>query len=53
MIRINSKKIGYAGTKDARAITVQMLTLESVKPSSILLAKDELKKSGLYVGNYK
>ncbi|KAI8881358.1 tRNA pseudouridine synthase D [Backusella circina FSU 941] len=40
-------------SKKSSAITVQMLTLDSVKPSNVLLAMDELKKSGLYVGDYK
>lgn len=44
---------GYAGTKDARAITVQTLTMKSVKPGRIIMAQEELQKSGIYIGDFK
>jgi tRNA pseudouridine13 synthase len=50
---VNAKHFGYAGTKDARAITTQTLTLKSVKPGRIIMAQEDLKKSGIYVGNFR
>lgn len=50
---VHVKHFGYAGTKDARAITVQTLTMKSVKPGRIVMAQDDLQKSGIYVGNFK
>lgn len=50
---IQPKLIGYAGTKDARAITTQALTLKSVKPARIVAVQEELKKSQIYLGNFK
>ena len=47
------KHLGYAGTKDARAITVQTLTMKSVKPGRIIMAQEDLQKSGIYIGNFK
>jgi tRNA pseudouridine13 synthase len=49
---IQSKVIGYAGTKDARAITTQALTLKGVRPGILVAAKEELQKSKIYIGNY-
>ncbi|GAA5811004.1 hypothetical protein MFLAVUS_004433 [Mucor flavus] len=50
---VHSKHFGYAGTKDARAITTQTLTMKSVKPGRIVMAQDELKKCGIYLGDFK
>ncbi|CEG83732.1 hypothetical protein RMATCC62417_17608 [Rhizopus microsporus] len=50
---VHAKHFGYAGTKDARAITTQALTLKRIKPGRLLKAKDELLKSGIYIGDYK
>lgn len=50
---VHVKHFGYAGTKDARAITVQTLTMKSVKPGRIVMAQEELKKSGICLGNFK
>ncbi|KAI9260830.1 pseudouridine synthase [Sporodiniella umbellata] len=49
---IPAKFFGYAGTKDARAITTQVLSLKKIKPGRLLAAKDDLMKSGIYIGNY-
>lgn len=51
--RIHAKHFGYAGTKDARAITTQTLTLKSVKPGRIIMAQQDLIKSGIYLGDFK
>lgn len=50
---VQSKLIGYAGTKDARAITTQLLTFKSVKPGRLIAVQEELKKSQIYLGNFK
>ncbi|KAG1447865.1 hypothetical protein G6F56_009121 [Rhizopus delemar] len=50
---ISPKFFGYAGTKDARAITTQVLSLKKIKPGRLLLAQEELSKSGIYIGDYK
>jgi tRNA pseudouridine13 synthase len=50
---VHVKHFSYAGTKDARAITVQTLTMKSVKPGRIVMAQEDLKKSGIYVGDFK
>ncbi|KAL7317776.1 multisubstrate pseudouridine synthase 7 [Mucor circinelloides] len=50
---IHAKHFGYAGTKDARAITTQTLTLKSVKPGRIIMAQEELIQSGIYLGDFK
>ncbi|CEP16132.1 hypothetical protein [Parasitella parasitica] len=50
---VHPKNFGYAGTKDARAITTQALTLKSVKPGRIIMAQEELKLSGIYLGDFK
>ncbi|KAG2212659.1 hypothetical protein INT47_000636 [Mucor saturninus] len=50
---VHTKHFGYAGTKDSRAITTQTLTMKSVKPGRIVMAQEELKKAGIYVGDFK
>ncbi|KAG0743702.1 hypothetical protein G6F57_007998 [Rhizopus arrhizus] len=40
-------------TKDARAITTQTLSLKRIKPGRFVAAKEELMKSGIYIGDYK
>ncbi|KAI7907261.1 pseudouridine synthase [Cokeromyces recurvatus] len=49
----NVKNFGYAGIKDARAITTQTLTMKGVKPGRIMVVQEELNKSGLYLGDFK
>ncbi|KAI8366468.1 pseudouridine synthase [Choanephora cucurbitarum] len=52
-IGVQAKNFGYAGTKDAKAITTQSLTLKSVKPGRIVMAQEDLKKSNIYIGDFK
>ncbi|KAI8071095.1 pseudouridine synthase [Gongronella butleri] len=47
------KHIGYAGTKDARAITVQSMTISRGRPERFLAAREELERRGIYVGDLK
>ncbi|KAI8369919.1 pseudouridine synthase [Blakeslea trispora] len=44
-INIVASKIG--------AITTQTLTLKSVKPGRVVMAQEDLKKSGIYLGDFK
>ncbi|KAF7721208.1 hypothetical protein EC973_005108 [Apophysomyces ossiformis] len=49
---IPRKRIGYAGTKDARAVTVQAMTMHRVYPSDLFNASESLKERGIYIGNF-
>ncbi|KAI7862582.1 pseudouridine synthase [Spinellus fusiger] len=44
---------GYAGSKDARAITVQEMTLHKCDPRYVYAMKDALTERGIYIGNYE
>ncbi|KAI8647380.1 pseudouridine synthase [Parasitella parasitica] len=50
---IHPKNFGYAGNKDARAITTQTLTLKSIKPGRIIMAQEDLMQNGIYLGDFK
>ncbi|KAI8991489.1 pseudouridine synthase [Mycotypha africana] len=50
---IPNKTFCFAGTKDARAITTQTLTLKNVKPKRVLNAQKELQEYDIYIGDFK
>ncbi|KAI9266596.1 pseudouridine synthase [Phascolomyces articulosus] len=49
---IKGSRIGVAGTKDARAITVQTMTSPKARYQQLLLAKDQLQQHNIYIGDY-
>ncbi|CAO3639272.1 unnamed protein product [Cunninghamella blakesleeana] len=51
--KVPTKQMGYAGTKDARAITVQAMTCFRGRPERFELVKEELEKFGVHVGNFE
>ncbi|KAI8096451.1 pseudouridine synthase [Halteromyces radiatus] len=53
IVKVPGKNISYAGTKDARAITVQSMTISKGRPDRFEEVKDELKEHGISVGNFK
>ncbi|KAG0174081.1 multisubstrate pseudouridine synthase 7 [Apophysomyces sp. BC1034] len=50
--KIPRKRIGYAGTKDARAITVQAMTMQRIYPDDLFNAQESLKERGIHIGNF-
>ncbi|CAO3631876.1 unnamed protein product [Cunninghamella echinulata] len=50
--KVPTKQLGYAGTKDSRAITVQAMTCFRGRPERFELVKEELAKSGIHIGNF-
>ncbi|SAM01769.1 hypothetical protein [Absidia glauca] len=53
VVKVPSKQISYAGTKDSRAITVQSMTIVKGRPDRFAEVAEELASHGLYVGDYK
>ncbi|CAO3599103.1 unnamed protein product [Absidia cylindrospora] len=53
IVKVPSKQISYAGTKDSRAITVQSMTITKGRPDRFAEVKDELAEHGIYVGDFK
>ncbi|CAM0137074.1 multisubstrate pseudouridine synthase 7 [Umbelopsis sp. WA50703] len=51
--RLGPKSIGYAGTKDKRAITVQNVTAYHARAANIARAQEALNRKGIYIANFK
>ncbi|KAJ2963867.1 hypothetical protein NQZ79_g1127 [Umbelopsis isabellina] len=51
--RIGPKSVGYAGTKDKRAITVQNVTAYHARAENLARAQEALNRKGIYVANFK
>ncbi|KAI8139253.1 pseudouridine synthase [Fennellomyces sp. T-0311] len=49
---LKSTKIGTAGTKDARAVTVQAMTSPKARVQQLLLAQEQLQKQNIYIGDF-
>lgn len=47
------KSVGYAGTKDKRAITVQNVTAYHARAENLARAQEALNRKGIYVANFK
>ena len=50
---LKTTRIGTAGTKDARAVTVQTMTSPKARVQQLILAKDKLKQHNIYIGDYE
>ncbi|KAH8555919.1 pseudouridine synthase [Umbelopsis sp. PMI_123] len=51
--RLAPKSVGYAGTKDKRAITVQNVTAYHAHAEKLARAQEVLNQQGIYVANFK
>ncbi|KAG2171676.1 hypothetical protein INT43_008056 [Umbelopsis isabellina] len=51
--RMGPKSVGYAGTKDKRAITVQNVTAYHARAENLARAQEALNRKGIYVANFK
>ncbi|ORX58056.1 tRNA pseudouridine synthase D [Hesseltinella vesiculosa] len=51
--KIPIKHFGYAGTKDARGITIQTMTINKGRPERFALAREKLEKRGIFAGDFK
>ncbi|KAI7874417.1 tRNA pseudouridine synthase D [Lichtheimia hyalospora FSU 10163] len=49
---VKEAKIGYAGTKDARAVTVQAMTIQKARVKNLLQVREELNKRNIYIGDF-
>ncbi|KAG2225854.1 hypothetical protein INT45_007098 [Circinella minor] len=49
---LKTSRIGTAGTKDARAVTVQTMTSPKARVQQLILAEDKLKQHNIYIGDY-
>lgn len=50
---VKESKIGFAGTKDARAVTVQAMTIHKARVKNLLQARQELNERKIYIGDFK
>lgn len=50
---VKEGKIGFAGTKDARAITIQAMTIQKARVKNLLQAREELNERNIYIGDFK
>jgi tRNA pseudouridine13 synthase len=53
MFRLAPKSVGYAGTKDKRAITVQNVTAYHARAEKLAGAQEMLNRKGIYVANFQ
>jgi tRNA pseudouridine13 synthase len=53
LVRLAPKSLGYAGTKDKRAITVQNVTAYHAHAEKLAKAQTYLNRQGMYVANFK
>ncbi|GAB5589309.1 multisubstrate pseudouridine synthase 7 [Umbelopsis nana] len=51
--RLAPKSLGYAGTKDKRAITVQSVTAYHARADKFTKTQEMLNRQGIYVGDFK
>ncbi|CDS10699.1 hypothetical protein LRAMOSA11185 [Lichtheimia ramosa] len=49
---VKESKIGFAGTKDARAVTVQAMTIHKARVKNLLQARQELNERKIYIGDF-
>ncbi|KAJ8656284.1 hypothetical protein O0I10_008078 [Lichtheimia ornata] len=49
---VKEGKIGFAGTKDARAVTVQAMTIQKARVKNLLQAREELNERNIYIGDF-